>query len=498
MLRRMRTTLLLAMMSTTAAWADSPLTSIDFHSAYADVPEVRRALKGPSQETYAFLASDAPSDQKLAAISALGWEGDFATGFFEHLARAKGVAPSDLTPAQLDPSQRFVAGYLVALADYLELKPLKPGAPGVWGLAGRALLEDAARALPKDFTVQYALALVKAQAEMDRSWCEVFRLSDAVVKRFPAPRRNLRPKALEAAQAYLALYEESCEGSKAATLEKREALNQVYTVSRLGTQVVAGTQGGVVVWDPASPQPVATREGVICSGVTAGSAVWLGCEAEVLRWDGQRFTSFLSRKEKQTGTYYLPLLGPDGALWVRLGKETWAFDAAKRRFEPVVAPWTGAPYDVVFFQGRPYWIDFLSAIHAGPRRYPLSSAAYPGSDPRRLRVDGRGDLWVEDFKSGLFHFVGDRFTKQPGLDEKGAGVVVDAARQRTWLLHYTRGLVLLEAGAAPKPIDLSELEYVRDLLLDEKTGDVWVAGWNQVVRLRQDGPTWAKTRFRVK
>lgn len=498
MMRRVRTLLLLVTLGAAAARADSPLTSIDFHPAYADVPAVKAVAKGDLDSAFTFLASDAPNDQKLAAASALGWEGDHATPFIEALAHERHVTPEALTAAQLTPSQRFVLGYLVALAGYLDLKALKPGASGVFGMTGEALLEDAARALPTDFAVQYTLALVQAQAAMDGSWCEVFQIPDAVVKRFPAKARNLRPGALEAAQGYLAGYEESCAGSKAAQRVEREQLNQVYTLSRLGRQVVAGTQGGVVVWDPDSPTPVATHGGFICSGVTAKGAVWLGCEAEVLRWDGHAFTSFLPRKAKQSAVYYHPMLGPDGALWVRLGKKTWAFDDAKQRFVPVQAPWTGDPYSAAFFQERPYWIEFLSAIHAGSRTYAKASAGYPGRDPRRLRIDERGELWVEDFESGLFHFLGDRFVKQPGVDEKGSGVAVDVERQRTWLLHYTQGLVLVEKGAAPRPIDLSELQYMRDLLLDPATGDVWVAGWNQVLRLRQDGREWAKQRFRVK
>ena len=39
---------------------------------------------------------------------------------------------------------------------------------------------------------------------------------------------------------------------------------------------------------------------------------------------------------------------------------------------------------------------------------------------------------------------------------------------------------------------------MRDLMLDPASGDVWVSGWTQQVRLRTDGPSWAKQRFRVK
>lgn len=477
--------------------ADSPLTSTDLHTAYHDVPGVRRALQGPPDATYAFLASNAPNDQKLAAANALGWKEDFATGFLLHLARKRDVPDATLAAAALTPSQRFVAGYLVALATYGELGPLRPGGQGVWAQPPQALLDDAAAALPDDFAVQYARALVQAQAAMDSSWCDVFRIPDAVVRRFPPKARNLRPGALEAARGYLSAYEASCEGSTAAQRVKREALNQVYTLSKRGPHVVAGTQGGVVVWSPDSPVPVATRDGFICKGVAARDAVWVGCEADVARWDGKAFTAFLPRKEKGSGEYYEPFLGPDGEVLVRLGQQAWRWDEKAARFTPTSAPW-GAAYDVVYFQGRAYWVEFLQALHAGDKVFPRGSAAYPGSDPRRLRVDAAGRLWVEDFESGLFRFEGDRFVRQPGLDSKASGVAFDAARGHLWLLHYTQGLTLVRDGKATQRIDLADLEYLRDLLVDEATGDVWVAGWNQVLRLRADGPQWARQRFRVK
>lgn len=486
----------LLLLAATSALADSPLTSTDFHTAYRELPAVQLAQSGDVRATYVFLASDAPNDQKLAAANALGWEYERASGFVEHLAQAKGVRVAALDEQALTASQRFALGYLVALADYLDLQPLQPGVKGVRGMKPVALLQSAAKALPDDFAVQYALALVQAQAAMKSSWCEVFQIPDAVVRRFPAGKRNLRPGALESAQGYLAGYEESCESSKAAARGEKDELNQVYTLSKLGRQVVAGTQGGAVVWDADSPTPLAVHDGFICRGVTVGDAVWLGCEAEVLRWDGKAFTSFLPRQAKHSAVYYQPMAGPGRTPWVRLGKKTWGWDGAK--FSPVKPPWTGDAYDAVFFQGRAYWIESLQAVHSEGRVYQKDSAGYPGGDPRRLRLDDAGQLWVEDFESGLFRFVGDRFVKHPGLDTKASGVAVDVARGRRWLLHYTKGLVLQPSGAPEVAIDLSELQYLRDLLLDAETGDVWVAGWTEVVRLRQDGPSWAKQRFRVK
>jgi len=480
------------------ARADSPLTSTDFATAYPDLPVVQRAKDADTAAAYAFLAGAASNDQKLAVANALGWGGDFATGFFGFLAAQRDVKPEQLEVKDLDASQLFVAGYLVAMADYLELKPLKPGAKGVFGKTGQFLLERAAGQLKEDFTVQYALALVKAQKAMSGPWCEVFRIPNDVVARFPPAQRNLRAGALESAQGYLQGYEESCAGSKAATRAEVEAFNQAYSLSKVGSQLVVGTQGGVVVWDVDAGKVVAKRPGFICRGLTWKNAAWLGCEAEVVRWDGATFTPFLPRSKKGSSEYYQPMLGPEGKLWVRLGKKTFELDEATQRFSPVSAPWSIDPYDAVFFEGEAYWIDFLRAVHVGPATLALKSALYPGSDPREFRVDAAGRLWIQDFEAGLFRLEGGRFVKQPGLDAKGSGVAYDVERKRLWLLHYTQGVVLIREGKEPFRIDLPELENMRDLLLDPANGDVWVSGWTQQVRLRTDGPTWAKQRFRVK
>lgn len=271
-----------------------------------------------------------------------------------------------------------------------------------------------------------------------------------------------------------------------------------YSLSKVGSQLVVGAQGGIVVWDAASDQPVARRAGFICRGLTWKGAAWIGCESEVVKWDGAHFSSFLPRSQKGSAEYYVPMQGPDGKLWVRLGKETFEFDEAGQRFVPVTAPWPGEPYDAYFFEGQPYWIDFLRALHAGPATLNLRSELYPGTDPRAFRVDARGQLWVEDFESGLLRLENGRFVKQPGLNDKGSGVAFDVERKRLWLLHYTQGLVLVREGQDPARVDLPELENMRDLLLEPASGDVWVLGWTQLVRVHAEGQSWAKQRYRVK
>ena len=38
---------------------------------------------------------------------------------------------------------------------------------------------------------------------------------------------------------------------------------------------------------------------------------------------------------------------------------------------------------------------------------------------------------------------------------------------------------------------------MRDLIVDERTGDVWIAGWTGLVRLREDGGRWKTDTWRA-
>jgi hypothetical protein len=439
------------------AFADSPLTSIDFAQAYADLPVMKELQHGRKQAAYELLASHASTDQKLAVANALGWGKNNASAFSLRIESER--------PGDAGPEDAFVTAYLQAMDDYLDIKP-----------ATVALADKAARALPDDFTVQYTAALIHAQLAMEGSWCDVYKGPAAVLERFSPSRRNLRPAAIALAQEYLRGYADECPGSPESNAKHKEELNQIYTLARLGDQIVAGTQAGVVVWSVKGGRPIAVREGFICSTLAWRDSVWAGCEGEVVRWDGRAFKTFLTRKAKNTSEYYHPMRGKDGALWVRLGKKLYAFDG--ERFNSIEPPWKGSAYDaLVRLNGEVWSIDFLRGI-AGPKPYALRSADYPGSDPRTLVEDEAGTLWVQDFESGLFRLGADgRFVKQPGLDAKASGV----ADRGGVLLHYTDGLVI-DGQRMPLP----ELEYMRDLKRDED-GTLWVAGWHGFVRVSRDG-----------
>lgn len=489
----------------TSAWADSPLTSIDFTEAYLDLPVVRALKDGASPDTaYAFLLSDAPNDQKLAVLTALGWGHRLGPGLVDALAQRRERDPQRVDLASLSPSEKFAVGFLAALDDPDGLGPLAPKGGPVWTAKPVALLEAAARALPDDFAVQYALALVRAQAVMAKDWCQVFQLPKAVERRFAEGARNLRPGALERAQGYLAGYEESCPGSAAAARKAKEALNESYGVALLGAQVVNGTQGGVVVWEAGRREPVHVEPGFICKVLRFGSSVFAGCEKEVLRWDGTTMHHGLLRADGQgPAEYYEPLPGPQGALWVRRGARLWRYVAATDTFVEEPAPWAEPTLlsDVLGLPtGDVFWVRFMESIHTRTRRWPKGSAGYAGLDPRSLARTEDGTLWALDFASGFFRYLPDKeaWVKEPGVADKASAVAVDVQRKRTWLLHYTRGLVLKDGrGGEPATLGFPDLQYLRALAL-APDGSVWVGAIGALVHVTRVGDGWKQERLLVR
>ncbi|NJN38548.1 MAG: hypothetical protein HC790_07205 [Acaryochloridaceae cyanobacterium CSU_3_4] len=497
--------------STPAARADSPLTSTNLADAYADLPAVQlaRQTKVADAEVLLFLSGDAPTDQKAAVINALGWNVKGQRNgyrFLAGLAGQRGLKLQDMGLQDLQPEDQFILGYLLAMDDYNQLSPLSQTAQeDLWRATPLQLLSQAAYALPEDFTVNFVRAIVQSQGEFSHAWCSVYLGPQRILAQFPEPKRNLRSQAVATAMDYLKLYEADCQksgvGVQTGQQSPQPELNQIYKIAEFQNHIVTATQGGIVIWDPQIRKALTTRKEQICTSLIVWSqSLWVGCQHRLLRFDGQTWKTYRHDPQTAEGGFKL-IAGSKGTLLASHRGQLWQFDGKGDRFTPAASNLgTGQGYDLLYRRNGEQWrIDFLSALWRNQQQFPLKSQRYPGADPRAFYEDPSGQLWVIDFVNGFYRYedTAQKFVPVKDVTSKSSAIAVDRRHQRTYLLHYTAGLYIREKGQAqPTFINLSELLYMRDLLVDHK-GDIWVAGWNQLLRLRKQSNTWEKISFQL-
>lgn len=184
--------------------ADSPITATKFYEAYMDVKMVERAhLEGVmGLEIAEFLTSqENPIDVKAAVINALSWKFDGKNNaelYAYYLALLYHVSITELDTEFLSADEVFCMGYLTAMDDYFHPEKALP------------LLEEAHKVMKDSFTVSIIMALTIGQKVMDYDWCEVWRLTEEVLKNKEL-KHDLRPEAIKMIVDYIILYKEYCE-----------------------------------------------------------------------------------------------------------------------------------------------------------------------------------------------------------------------------------------------------------------------------------------------
>ncbi|BAQ60482.1 hypothetical protein GM3708_888 [Geminocystis sp. NIES-3708] len=200
-----------------SAKADSPLTSIDLATPYQDIEIVSETLNNKKLDVKVlkFLLSNAPLDEKAAVINALGWNFDGqnnASLFLIALVKSKNIKLSNLTLNDLNASDKFVLGYLLAMDDYFYLSPIDKNINQfLGGITPTEFLSQAIVGLPNNFTIHFINSLIEAQKNMESSWCNVYQIPESVLIKFPERKRNLRQKAIDNAMDYINLYAEYCD-----------------------------------------------------------------------------------------------------------------------------------------------------------------------------------------------------------------------------------------------------------------------------------------------
>ena len=186
------------------SYADSPITATKFYEAYMDVKMVERAhLEGVmGLEIAEFLTSpENPIDVKAAVINALSWRFDGKNNaelYACYLALLYHVSLIELDTAFLSADEIFCMGYLMVMDDYFHPEKALP------------LLEEAHKMMKDSFTVSIILSLARGQKVMDYDWCEVWRLTEEVLKNKEL-KQDLRHEATKMIVDYMILYKEYCE-----------------------------------------------------------------------------------------------------------------------------------------------------------------------------------------------------------------------------------------------------------------------------------------------
>ena len=203
-MKRLLTAITLLLVTWTATWADSPLTSTNFAVAYSDHPMVQMAceeMQGSIPTTLLnFLANkNEPVDVRLAVINKLGWNFDgtsMGAQLGEYLMGRYKVKNETKLVKKLDAGTMAVFAYAKAMSNYFDVKAASE-------LGHKAVKKDK----NKSFSVAMASALIDAQIYLDSDWSMVYKVV-ADVLHDGSLHLDMRQEAIDNIMDYINLYKE--------------------------------------------------------------------------------------------------------------------------------------------------------------------------------------------------------------------------------------------------------------------------------------------------
>jgi hypothetical protein len=195
--------------------ADSPLTSTPFYMAYLDVPIIK-AHEGAatiSSDGMKFLDSNAPLDEKVAMINALGWGKETLVKeyrqflgkkhglnepFFDSVLQYRGDNPEEYPGTdKLSQNELICLAYFQAMGDYFN--PLK----GHY-CAYQAYIKGPSK------TLALIYGLIVAQYNLDVNWCYVYQVMDYCLNQAGIAQDAFREEAVRIIFEYIDLYKSEC------------------------------------------------------------------------------------------------------------------------------------------------------------------------------------------------------------------------------------------------------------------------------------------------
>ena len=186
------------------AYADSPLTSIDFSKAYAHEAIVQEAQKSNGILTPLLLTyitdANKPIGVKLACIRALGFE---VTGkdnyrlLLSYLSKINDYHIGDSLLLELSADTLVCMAYVKGLDHYFDVTE------------ALYLARLAKAKAPKSYAIHLVTAMIEAQQYQRPDWCLVYRIADTV-RNYPGLQQNLNTVAIKMFFDYMDLYKKYC------------------------------------------------------------------------------------------------------------------------------------------------------------------------------------------------------------------------------------------------------------------------------------------------
>lgn len=185
-------------------FADSPLTSTPFSTAYSQEKIIQTTTKAKgiiTQDIIDFLTKKGnPIELKMAVINQLGWQEkvkDNAVVFYRAINFKYRYKSEEEFKQKADGDELLSYAYLKAMDDYQEVAPALKFA------------EAALEKNPKSLTYNLIVGLIKAQKAMDNDWCEVYKITNSIRENSELT-VDIKSEATQIIYKYMDGYKEFC------------------------------------------------------------------------------------------------------------------------------------------------------------------------------------------------------------------------------------------------------------------------------------------------
>ena len=207
-MKRLFFSLLLTVAFAMVSWADSPLTSTDFHEAYAEHPMVVMAgdfvtgaifSEGDLPEPMVKFLTDkkSPIDIRLAVVNKMGWEAGWAMPLVQLAVMRKCKAKDETQLAKkADAASLILYAYAKALGDYFDVNDARM-------IAHEAVRKNGG----KSFTIDFIASLIDAQWCLDNDISHLYPVVYEVINEY-GDRQDMRTQAVNIVMEYIQLYAE--------------------------------------------------------------------------------------------------------------------------------------------------------------------------------------------------------------------------------------------------------------------------------------------------